>query len=542
MKLPDFSKRNAWHWNGGRASWLAAALAALITGMLYWRTVHPGVGPYLDSVEYQITVQVLGVSHPPGYPLYTLLGKLFVSLVPISNPAFRLNLMSAVCSVGTVVLVQRLTYRLTRNVPISLLGALTLGSAVRFWYQATYTELYPLYTLLVAATFLSLVMWMQTRRMAFYFASAALYALCFGVNAPAIVLLPAWLWAVLTTDHRTLTRPRGFALTTMIVLLAAAQYLYVPLRALAARPAFCNYCPTTWSEVPTFLSGQEWWGISFGVPGKYWLQRWADTGYQLALQFWPIGIMLGAVGLWNLLRREARLAITFILGLTGVWFFVVTYDVVDWSDFMTPIYVLYAPLIALGLKDGWSWLREQLVRWDAVWRRLVRQTVLVLAVVTTVGLLFATYHNNYPLVDQSQNTTWHAWARDLLHQMEPGAWLLTPPTPTDGFAQSWALRFVSWSEQLVPDMQVVYLPGYDPPGPAPGYLRWEDAAPQLSDHPVYVIELNDDRLRDYALLPILRSDGWTIGYRIVGQRTAEGVRPWISAERWAEIEGQLLMP
>jgi hypothetical protein len=159
-----------------------------------------------------------------------------------------------------------------------------------------------------------------------------------------------------------------------------------------------------------------------------------------------------------------------------------------------------------------------------------------------VILLVATYRNNYPLVDQSENTAWHAWSRDLLAQMEPGAWLLTPPTPTDGFAQSWALRFVSWSEDLVPDMQVVYLPGYDPPGPPPGYLRWEDAAPHLADHPVYVIELNDDRLSDYVLLPILRSDGWTIGYRIVGQRTAEGVTPWVSPERWAEIEGQVLTP
>jgi hypothetical protein len=126
--------------------------------------------------------------------------------------------------------------------------------------------------------------------------------------------------------------------------------------------------------------------------------------------------------------------------------------------------------------------------------------------------------------------------------MEPGAWLLTPPTDTDGFAQSWALRFVSWSEELVPDMQVVYTPGLDPPGPPPGYLRWGEAAPHLSERAVYVIELKDERLGDYALLPILRGDGWIIGYRIVGERTAEGVRPWVSPERWAEIEGQVVLP
>lgn len=536
------SKYKHWHWNSARFSWLAAGVAAAVTGVLYWQTLHPGVGPYLDSVEAQIAVQVMGVLRAPGDPLYIFMGKLFTTLAPISNLAFRLNLMSAVCSVGTVVLVQRLVYHLTRDVPISLLGALILGGAVRFWYQATYTELYPPYVLLVATTFLLLVKWMQTRRRAFYFLSAAVYAFSFGINVPAIVFLPAWLWAVLTTDHRMLTRPRNLALTALIVLLAASQYLYGPLRALMTRPAFCNYCPETWAEVPAFLSGRQWWGITFGVQSKYWLQRWADTGYQLMLQFWPIGVMLGTVGLWNLLREQTRLAMTFVLALAGVWFFVVTYDVVDWSDFMTPFYVLYTPMIALGARDGWTWLREKLAGWTTGWRRLARQVTLILTLILTLTLLVATYRNNYPLVDQSENTAWHAWARDLLAQMEPGAWLLTPPTPTDGFAQSWALRFVSWSEDLVPDMQVVYLPGYDPPGPPPGYLRWEEAVPHLSEHPVYVIELNDERLHDYALLPILRGDGWPIGYRIVGQRTAGGVTPWVSSERWAEIEGQVLMP
>jgi len=523
-------------------SWLAAGLAAVVTGVLYWNTVHPGVGPYLDSVEAQIVVQVSGVLRAPGDPLYLFMGKLFTTLVPISNLAFRLNLMSAACSVGIVILVQRLVYRLTEDVLISLLGALILGGAVRFWYQATYTELYPPYVLFVAAWFFLLIKWMQTRRPLYYFASTAVYAFSFGINVPAIVLLPAWLWGVLATDHRMLTRPRELALTVLIVLLAASQYLYGPLRALLTEPAFCNYCPETWAEVPDFLSGRQWWGITFGVQSKFWLQRWADTGYQLALQFWPIGIMLGAVGLWNLLREQTRLAMTFVLALTGVWFFVVTYDVVDWSDFLTPFYTLYAPMIALGMRDGWRWLKETLPGWTSGWRRVVRQAILASSVALTVILLVATYRNNYPLVDQSENTAWHAWARDLLAQMEPGAWLLTPPTPTDGFAQSWALRFVSWSEGLVSDMQVVYVPGYDPPGPPPGYLRWEDAAPHLADHPVYVIELNDERLSDYALLPVVRGDGWTIGYRIVAERNAAGMVPWVSPERWAEIEGQVLMP
>jgi len=66
--------------------------------------------------------------------------------------------------------------------------------------------------------------------------------------------------------------------------------------------------------------------------------------------------------------------------------------------------------------------------------------------------------NNYPIADQSHKVEWHAWARDLLPQLEEEAWLLTPPTDTDGFVQTWVLRYISWAEGLRPEMQVIYVP------------------------------------------------------------------------------------
>ncbi len=526
--------------NSQRWLWITGLLSALLAGILYVRTLHPGVGPYLDSIQYQIVTLVMGVSHPPGYPLFTWLGALFVHGLPFNNPAFRLNLLSAVTSAVTVLLIQRVNYRLTRSVTISTLGALLLAFAVRFWYQATYTELYPLYNTLVAAEWLALLAFMETKQPRYYFLSAALYALSFGVNAPAIVLLPMWLWAVLTTDHRMLTRPKNFALTAFIVLIAAAQYLYVPLRAFADPPAkFCNFCPQTWAEVPDFLTGKRWWGISFGLPPKYWLQRWADSGYQLMLQFWPVGVMAGGLGLWTLFKRRARVAVTCLLGLAGVWFFVSTYNVVDWDDFMTPVYVFFAPLIAVGMQEVWLWLKPRIL----VWRPKLTPVAKVGGILLMAAWLMLIVRNNYPIADQSHKTDWHAWARDLLPQFEEGAWLLTPPTATDGFVQTWVLRYISWAENLHPELTVVYVPGgeFDPPGPPPGYITWKEAEPHLREHPVYVIELNDERVQRYALLPIHRYDGWTIGYRIVGERTVSGVEPWVSPETWEAIQDSVLL-
>lgn len=513
---------------------------ALIAGLLYLRTLHPGVGPYLDSIQYQINTLVMGVSLPPGHPLYTGLGALFVHLLPFKNPAFRLNLMSAVASAITVVLIQRVTYRLTRSVALATLGGLTLAFAVRFWYQATYTELYPLYNTFVAAHWLLLLRFMEHRRPRDYVLSAAVYALSFGINAPAIVLLPMWLWAVLATDHRMLTRPRSFLRTALIVLLAAAQFLYVPLRAFAdPPPKFCNFCPKTWSELPAYLTGQRWWHISFGLPAKYWLQRWADTGDQMMLQFWPVGIMLGGLGLWALFRRRTRVAITCGLGLAGTWFFVSTYAIVDWADFITPVCVFFAPLIAVGVQEVWRWSKARI----AAWRPALVPAARMAGILLFAGWLVLVARNNYPIADQSHKVEWHAWARDLLPQFEEGAWLLTPPTPTDGFVQTWVLRYISWAEDLRPEMTVVYVPGgeFEPPGPPPGYITWTAARDHLAEHPTYAIELNDERLQRYALLPLRRYDDWVLGYRLVGVRTEDGVEPWVDAATWATIQDEILL-
>ncbi len=57
-----------------------------------------------DGAELITASATLGVPHPPGYPTYTIIGKLF-SLLPLGTVAFRFNLLSAVCTAAAVGLV-----------------------------------------------------------------------------------------------------------------------------------------------------------------------------------------------------------------------------------------------------------------------------------------------------------------------------------------------------------------------------------------------------------------------------------------------------
>src|SRR5262245_53907501 len=78
-----------------------AALIALVGGV-YFYTLAPSVMGG-DAGELVASVWRLNVAHPPGYPLYHLLGRLFCAL-PFGSVAWRMNLFSAACGLGTAAL------------------------------------------------------------------------------------------------------------------------------------------------------------------------------------------------------------------------------------------------------------------------------------------------------------------------------------------------------------------------------------------------------------------------------------------------------
>src|SRR5438067_6821116 len=157
-------------------------LAGLVALAVYLRTVAPAL-PTGDSGDLITAARALGIAHPPGYPLYSLLGHL-AGLLPLSSAALRLDLLSALLHAATVGLVCLLTYRLLRAddrrpttescdprpwvagrpacpepAVAALVGALLLGSSTDFWRYATVAEVFPLNSLLAALVLLLLLEW-----------------------------------------------------------------------------------------------------------------------------------------------------------------------------------------------------------------------------------------------------------------------------------------------------------------------------------------------------------------------------------------------
>jgi hypothetical protein len=148
----------------GRKAWEQLGDAVLVVGLfaaslaLYVQTLAPSIAALFDdSLEFPLVSYRLGIAHPTGYPLYTLLGKLF-TLLPWHDVAWRVNLLSAVAGALTAAFVYLVARQLSARRLPSLLGTAALAVSPVFWSQAVVAEVYTL-----ASAFVALLLWMALR-------------------------------------------------------------------------------------------------------------------------------------------------------------------------------------------------------------------------------------------------------------------------------------------------------------------------------------------------------------------------------------------
>ena len=149
-KLDEIPPLHAGRWK------LQAALVVLVTFGVYLYTT-PRTVTLEDSGLFLMASHFGGVAHPPGYPLHSLLGKLF-TLLPVGSVAFRVHLLSALSASLTCAAVFWIARSLIGRSAPSWAAGLGYGFSLVFWSQAIVAEVYTLNTLM---TFLLLACCLQ---------------------------------------------------------------------------------------------------------------------------------------------------------------------------------------------------------------------------------------------------------------------------------------------------------------------------------------------------------------------------------------------
>ncbi len=135
---------------------LTPAIAGVIAFVVYAITLHPSI-PGGDSGELIAVAHAPGIAHPPGYPLYTLIGFLWSHLIPAGSVAWRMNLLSAVCGALAVAMLSATVARLTRNPAAALAAGLLLAFSAPFWKYAVVAEVFVPNALLATVVLATLV-------------------------------------------------------------------------------------------------------------------------------------------------------------------------------------------------------------------------------------------------------------------------------------------------------------------------------------------------------------------------------------------------
>jgi hypothetical protein len=426
---------------------------------LYLKTAAPGIYSF-DAADLTLAAATWGIPHATGYPLFVLLGRLFVTLLPVGDAAYRMGAMTALFAALSVAILYALLRELRLGRPASALAAAAFGVSYYQWASAVVTKEHSLHDLLLAATLLLLARWSRPASwepgigkgagFGWLVAATACYGLSLTNHLAAALYAPAMAaFALRTSAGRRLFAARGVTAAGIlagVLALSLLPYLYLPL-AFMAKPAFDvaghfdatgTFQPVnlgTWQGMLWMLSGRQFAGAIFGsplgaLPGQVFelLRWWWGT-------YFGLGAVLGAAGLKAFQARSRsffRLAAA--IALLHAAFFV-TYAVGDRDSMFVPVYLLWAIPLAFGIE----WLAGRLASVPA------RRGLFALLALGIAGGAAA----NYRLLDLSADQRPRDWAVNMLQRLPANATLLTR------WDFSGPVRYEQLLEGMRPDVRVI---------------------------------------------------------------------------------------
>lgn len=322
-----------------RPSYLAAGIAGVAVFLLYLITLSPETAMW-DTSEYIAAAYTLGIPHPPGNPLFVLIGRVFAIFPIAPSVAMRINLLAAVSSAVSAAMWFLITERVLvgwfaqrwQRIAGGALAVLIGATAFTVWSQSVVNE--KVYTLSLAG--MAITAWLTVRwcddpdgpaadRILVLIAYVC--GLGYANHMAGMMAAPAAGLAVLIRRPRTITRWRLLLAMVGALVLGITPFATQPIRA-AHFPAINEGEPTACRDglklSCTFSKGTYdafMYNFNRGQYGKPELsERQAPLGAQVGM--WWLYFK------WQWLRdvdgvrpglQGSLAAIFLVLGILGGW-------------------------------------------------------------------------------------------------------------------------------------------------------------------------------------------------------------------------------
>ncbi|MFC1586932.1 DUF2723 domain-containing protein [Planctomycetota bacterium] len=399
-----------------RSEWKIALALSVFVSLIYLATASRTV-TLADSGMFISSCYYWGVSHPPGYPLHSMLGKLF-TMLPIGSIAFRVVLLSIVFGTATCVCLFAIARSIRLSIAAAVATAIVYSLSKTFWSQAIIAEVYTLHTF-----FIFLLLWGSLHfratgsRRVLYWLAAGL-GLSMANHWPFTLLSAAALMWILLTRWRLILRT--LPVTIMLFIFA----LVIPYGILIWRsqmaPPINFYGPLeTWAQIKYLILREGIRGV--GV----WVPRTPDDrtnfllffNQQFLIQITYLGAVFAAIGWfrqWWMVGTWNALALFAIVFFNSC--FLVLWINPDYTYFRRIMWVAY-PIIAYGVVALWfgMGLDGCLLRLYRRWPNHKKWIAGVIPGVLCILVFCQNVHSN-----NRKNDQWaYRYAKAVLDTIEP---------------------------------------------------------------------------------------------------------------------------
>jgi hypothetical protein len=389
--------------------WIAAALACGFL-LLYLRTLCPTVY-FGDSGEISTAIVTGGIIHPPGYPVFGLLGRLALHLIPWGEPAFRIGCVVAGAAAAGVAALYLLTRQLRCSRWAAACSAALFGVSHTFWNQSVRVEVYSLHVLLGCLALLAALHYRRSGR-TLHLALAALagsvgmaHHLTIALLAPAaLALCGPRLWKDPGLGRRLLAvacvLPVGPALYGLLMLWARQG----PLEAWGD--------PVTLPRLWAHASARLYHGMLQLPDAPRLGRRLVLEGKLLGDNFPYFTAALPFAGAWSLWKRDRGIAAGLLLVVLAFSAYNACYRIEDIDAYYMMVWLGMAALVPAALDELRSRFRAP-------------QAASAFAGVVFAGLLLLPLLRNWSACDLSRVTCVREFARNKLESVDQGGVLIS---------------------------------------------------------------------------------------------------------------------
>jgi len=394
-----------------------------------------------DDGLFIMSSYFLGIDHPPGYPLLTLLGKLF-TLLPVGSIALRVHLLSAFFGALTCVALWLVVRALFADAVSAYTGAVLYGLSATFWSQAIIAETYTLNTFFFFCLFYLALVFLATKNLRVLYVFAGVFGLSLANHWPLMLLSTPCLVLLLLPARREVLRasPRMLGIAFVACVL---PYLWMVVRS-RMDPEISFYGPISGFESLLFFVSRQGFrhvDVSQSADIADKLDYQGFLLMEMVRQYTPVGAALAGFGLVQQFRRlNLSTAFALLAGWLGSSLVLGAMLGFDYEPLMKAAIRRY-PLIPYGILAVWLVLAL-----DALTSRVRRAAAAVR--VGTFAALAAVVFLSHRDVNVRRDDTWaRDYATAVLESLDKGAVLFV-----HGDDDSFPIGYMNRVEGFRPDV------------------------------------------------------------------------------------------